>query len=249
MKAPENISTSSDAEMLSYQVVKRWVNEINQAASDKSSQMVQYHALVLLHAIKRADRLAVSKLVATLTRAPPKSPLAQCLLIRYTVAVMADSPTQDRAYYEFLEGCLRHRSEMVIFEAARAICQLPGVSQRDLTPAITVLQLFLSSPKPTLRFAAVRALNRVAMAFPLTVTSCNVDLENMIGDANRSIATLAITTLLKTGSESSVERLMKQVTPTAEYSGRRPRAALCGHRNRAIDTPTPPPTHPTPTTR
>ena len=210
---------------------------------------MQYHALVLLHAIKRADRLAVSKLVATLTRAPPKSPLAQCLLIRYTVAVMADSPTQDRAYYEFLEGCLRHRSEMVIFEAARAICQLPGVSQRDLTPAITVLQLFLSSPKPTLRFAAVRALNRVAMAFPLTVTSCNVDLENMIGDANRSIATLAITTLLKTGSESSVERLMKQVTPTAEYSGRRPRAALCGHRNRAIDTPTPPPTHPTPPTR
>ena len=193
------------------EVVKRWVNEINQAASDKSSQMVQYHALVLLHAIKRTDRLAVSKLVATLTKTPPKSPLAQCLLIRYTVTVMADSPTQDRAYYEFLESCLRHRSEMVIFEAARAICQLPGVSQRDLTPAITVLQLFLSSPKPTLRFAAVRALNRVAMAFPLTVTSCNVDLENMIGDANRSIATLAITTLLKTGSESSVERLMKQI--------------------------------------
>jgi hypothetical protein len=193
------------------EVVKRWVNEINQAASDKSSQMVQYHALVLLHAIKRTDRLAVSKLVATLTKSPPKSPLAQCLLIRYTVTVMADSPTQDRSYYEFLESCLRHRSEMVIFEAARAICQLPGVSQRDLTPAITVLQLFLSSPKPTLRFAAVRALNRVAMAFPLTVTSCNVDLENMIGDANRSIATLAITTLLKTGSESSVERLMKQI--------------------------------------
>ena len=41
--------------------------------------------------------------------------------------------------------------KQVIFEAARAICQLPNVSQRELTPAITVLQLFLSSPKPTLR--------------------------------------------------------------------------------------------------
>lgn len=100
---------------------------------------------------------------------------------------------------------------MVIFEAARAICQMNNVTQRELTPAITVLQLFLSSPKPTLRFAAVRALNRVAMAFPLTVTTCNVDLENMISDSNRSIATLAITTLLKTGSESSVDRLMKQI--------------------------------------
>ena len=73
-------------------------------------------------------------------------------------------------------------------------------------------QLFLSSPKPSLRFAAVRALNRVAMAFPLTVTLCNLDLENMISDSNRSIATLAITTLLKTGSESQVERLMKQIS-------------------------------------
>ncbi|EKX51930.1 coatomer subunit gammma [Guillardia theta CCMP2712] len=187
-------------------VVKRW------AANDKSSQMVQYHALSLLYNIKKSDRLAVSKLVAQLSKTQLKSPLAQCLLIRYTVTVMAEGNTQDRSYYEFLENCLRHRSEMVIFEAARAICQLPNVSQRELTPAITVLQLFLSSPKPSLRFAAVRALNRVAMAFPLTVTSCNLDLENMISDSNRSIATLAITTLLKTGSESSVDRLMKQIS-------------------------------------
>ena len=44
-----------------------------------------------------------------------------------------------------------------------------------------------------------------------TVMACNVDLENLITDSNRSIATLAITTLLKTGNESSVERLMKQI--------------------------------------
>merc|ERR1712194_825393 len=36
--------------------------------------------------------------------------------------------------------------------------------------------------------------------------------EGLINDGNRSIATLAITTLLKTGSESGVERLMKQIT-------------------------------------
>ena len=60
-----------------------------------------------------------------------------------------------------------------------------------------VLQLFLSSPRPTLRFAAVRTLNKVAMIQPASVTSCNLDLENLITDVNRSIATLAITTLLK----------------------------------------------------
>lgn len=50
------------------------------------------------------------------------------------------------------------------------------------------------------------------MKHPQAVTSCNVDLEQLITDQNRSIATLAITTLLKTGAESSVERLMKQIS-------------------------------------
>ena len=49
------------------------------------------------------------------------------------------------------------------------------------------------------------------MSHPAAVTACNLDLENLITDVNRSIATLAITTLLKTGSESSVDRLMKQI--------------------------------------
>ena len=44
------------------------------------------------------------------------------------------------------------------------------------------------------------------------VAKCNEDMEILIGDTNRSIATLAITTLLKTGSESSVDRLMKQIS-------------------------------------
>lgn len=53
---------------------------------------------------------------------------------------------------------------MVIFEAARAITELNGVTSRELTPAITVLQLFLSSSKPVLRFAAVRTLNKVGFS-------------------------------------------------------------------------------------
>lgn len=50
------------------------------------------------------------------------------------------------------------------------------------------------------------------MTHPNAIIACNVDLENLISDTNRSIATLAITTLLKTGSETSVDRLMKQIS-------------------------------------
>eukprot|EP00249_Psilotum_nudum_P023803 c28985_g1_i1 orf=144-2834(+) len=197
------------------EIVKRWSNEVQDAVQSRAS-LVQFHALALLHQIRQNDRLAVSKLVTSLTRGNVRSPLAQCLLIRYTSQVIketaSNTQTGDRPFYDFLEGCLRHKTEMVIFEAARAITELNGVSSRELTPAITVLQLFLSSSKPVLRFAAVRTLNKVAMSHPLAVTNCNIDMESLISDQNRSIATLAITTLLKTGNESSVDRLMKQIT-------------------------------------
>jgi hypothetical protein len=60
-----------------------------------------------------------------------------------------------------------------------------------------VFQLFLSSPKPVLKFAAIKSLNKLSMVHPAAVSGCNVDIENLITDPNRSIATYAITTLLK----------------------------------------------------
>ncbi|ONM52165.1 Coatomer subunit gamma [Zea mays] len=196
------------------EVVKRWSNEVQEAVQSRAA-LVQFHALALLHQIRQNDRLAVSKLVTSLTRGSVRSPLAQCLLIRYTSQVIRESGVYqggDRPFFDFLESCLRNKAEMVILEAARAITELNGVTSRELTPAITVLQLFLSSSKPVLRFAAVRTLNKVASTHPLAVTNCNIDMESLISDQNRSVATLAITTLLKTGNESSVDRLMKQMT-------------------------------------
>ena len=63
--------------------------------------------------------------------------------------------------FDFIESCLRHKSEIVIYEAAHAIVNLKATTAKELAPAVSVLQLFCSSPKPTLRFAAVRTLNKV----------------------------------------------------------------------------------------
>ncbi|KAJ8920282.1 hypothetical protein NQ315_011943 [Exocentrus adspersus] len=192
-------------------VVKRWVNEAQEAVNSDNI-MVQYHALGLLYHIRKSDRLAVTKLVAKLTRMSLKSPYAVCMLIRITAKLLEeDDATNDSPYFEFIESCLRHKSEMVMYEAAHAIVNLKRTTNRELIPAISILQLMCGSSKPTLRFAAVRTFNQVAISHPAAVASCNLDLENLITDSNRSIATLAITTLLKTGAESSVDRLMKQI--------------------------------------
>lgn len=74
-----------------------------------------------------------------------------------------------------------------------------------------VLQLLLSSPKAILRFGAVRTLNSIALRDPASVTVCNVELESLVADSNRAISTTAITTLLRSGSEGSVDRLMHQI--------------------------------------
>ncbi len=86
------------------------------------------------------------------------------------------------------------------------------MDSRLLHSSMMVLQLLLSSPKPILRFGAVRALNSIAIHGPATVAVCNVELESLVADTNRAISTLAVTTLLRTGGESSVDRLMQQIS-------------------------------------
>ena len=51
------------------------------------------------------------------------------------------------------ESMLWQKAEMVIYDAANAIVALKKTSVRDLTPVVSVLQLFLGSSKPTLRYS------------------------------------------------------------------------------------------------
>ncbi|KAJ7228019.1 adaptin N terminal region-domain-containing protein [Mycena haematopus] len=228
-------------------VVKRWVNEAQEAVNAKSqgyfgsvstsssffgggssqssaqtvpssSNITQYHALGLLYLIRQQDRMAVTKMIQQLGGGKSgagttlKNAMALCMLIRYAAKVMEEDPNVQRQMVELLEGWLRHKSDMVNFEAARVICEMKNVTAAQLTKSIAVMQLFLSSPKPVLKFAATRTLAALALSHPTSVAACNVDLENLITDSNRSVATYAITTLLKTGNEASVDRLIKQIT-------------------------------------
>ncbi|GAA5823565.1 hypothetical protein JCM11251_000682 [Rhodosporidiobolus azoricus] len=237
-----NTSISSAALVSSYHlhpvardVIKRWANEAAEAVQNKnagyqasyggqgysapgsSSSIVQYHALGLLYLIRQGDRMAVTKMIQQLSGAKGsggtlRSPYAICMLIRFAAKVMEEDPNVQRGMYELIEGYLKHKSDMVNYEAARAICDMKNVGAQELQRPIAVLQLFLSSPKATLKFAAIRTLAKLAQTHPNAVQVCNLDMEKLINDDNRSVATFAITTLLKTGNEASVDRLMKQIS-------------------------------------
>ncbi|KAJ2006333.1 coatomer subunit gamma [Coemansia thaxteri] len=228
-------------------VVRRWGNEVSEALGGKAvaqgssffggsasqrqvastSNIVQYHALGLLYAIRQHDRVAVLKLVQSLSGqggrgggwmgggggggSALRSNAAQVMLVRYAVRVMENDPGLTAQLHALLEEWLKHRSDMVSLEAARAVCQLGSATGGQVAAAVGALQVFLSSPRAAVRFAAIRTLNALARTQAAAVAPCNVDMEGLITDSNRSVATFAITTLLKTGNEASVERLMKQM--------------------------------------
>ena len=238
----KNPSVSSAALVSSYHLlpiardlVRRWQSETQEAASSSKSTgsfslgfstsgsqqalqpsthfMNQYHAIGLLYQMRSHDRMALVKMVQQFgTPGVVKSPAGTILLVRLAAKLIEDDSSLRRPMMQLLDGWLRHKAEMVNFEAAKAICSLRDVTDAEMTQAIHTLQLFLTSPRAVTKFAAIRILHNVASFKPQAVQTCNPDIETLISNSNRSIATFAITTLLKTGNEGSVDRLMKQIS-------------------------------------
>ncbi|WFD42574.1 coatomer subunit gamma [Malassezia psittaci] len=196
--------------------VESSAGNVEQASMPSMSYIVQYHALGLLYLARQADRIAVTKMIQQLGGSkgtqPLRNPYALCMLVRYAAKIAEEDPNMRGSLVESLVGWLRHKSEMVNYEAARALCSMNGVGAEQQSRAIAVLQMSLSSPRSTMKFAAVRTLAELAQTRPQAVQACNMDMENLISDANRGVATYAIATLLKTGNESSVDRLIKQIS-------------------------------------
>ncbi|KAG5940029.1 hypothetical protein E4U53_007690 [Claviceps sorghi] len=236
----KNPSVSSAALVSSYhllpiakEVVRRWQSETQEAAASNkssggfslgfssssgqmpmnSSTMSQYHAIGLLYQMRMHDRMALVKLVQQFSAAGAvKNPAATVMLVRLAAQLAEEDASLRKPMMQLLDGWLRHKSEMVNFEAAKAICDMRDVTDNEVAQAVHVLQLFLTSPRAVTKFAALRILHTFASFKPAAVSACNPDIELLISNSNRSIATFAITTLLKTGNEASVDRLMKQIS-------------------------------------
>jgi coatomer protein complex subunit gamma len=215
-------------------IVRRWQSETQEAASTSKSSggfmgfggssshtmaasntnyMTQYHAIGLLYQMRSHDRMALVKMVQQYSaQGVVKSPAARVMLVRLAAKLAEEDPGLRKPMMKLLDDWLKDKSEMVNFEAAKAICDMPDLTDAEVGQAIHVLQLFLTSPRAVTKFAAIRILHQFASFKPDAVRQCNPDIESLISNTNRSIATFAITTLLKTGNESSVDRLMKQIS-------------------------------------
>ena len=62
---------------------------------------------------------------------------------------------------ELISIILSFHLQMVCFEAARALVNLPDVRDEDLQPVVSMLQIQLGSSRTATKFAAIRILNQV----------------------------------------------------------------------------------------
>lgn len=212
---------------VSRDTVKRWSAEVQDAAQTQRG-ITQYHALGLLREVRAHDAMALRKLVVSLFEKRALSdPHAQVLHARMAGELLVRSVKQngarnqpDGALVQILAAYMGQNYTAVALEAAKVALQAVPNANEVSEPyaalvglALNVLAAQLQSPSAPSRFAAVRQLNRYALVNPnLVGSACNDAFEALVTDSNKSIATYAITALLKTGSEQNVDGLVQRIS-------------------------------------
>jgi len=206
------------------EVIKRWTAELQQAL-ESPYPLVQFHALSLIYRTKMADRVGFLKVLAqcSQTQTAPRATLPLMLQVRTVARQLRTEATPTPALLVFLFECLnssaRDATGIVTLEAARGLAALHSLSAAQMQPVVVVLASYLASNVAAARFAAVRTLADVVTRWPALVVPYAAALEKLVADPNRSVATYAVTTLLKAGAEGTIDRLLKSlVTFIAEVN-------------------------------
>ncbi|KAL8312934.1 hypothetical protein RB593_007252 [Gaeumannomyces tritici] len=172
----KNPSVASAALVSSYHllpiardVVRRWQSETQEAAASSKSSggfslgfssssaslpvnnstMTQYHAIGLLYQMRMHDRMALVKMVQQFgAPGAVKNPAAIVMLVRLAAQLAEEDQQLRKPMMQLLDGWLRHKSEMVNFEAAKAICDMRDVTDaEDRTKKLTATTPSLKPPK------------------------------------------------------------------------------------------------------
>ena len=195
------------------EIVKKWSNEIQDRLSGKYP-LNNFHAIILLHEIKKNDHVTFTKLLLNLTK-EATVPIATVQIIRF-VKEMIVSGDVDQSYEKlFLEYLLRNvnkSQEMIVFEAARALCEIKSLSNKDLAPMVQVLNVFLLSSNNINKFVALKLLNKlISNQIRRSLIQNTQDIESLIQDSNKSLSSLAVSILLKICKEENIEKLLNQI--------------------------------------
>ena len=99
--------------------------------------MYQYHALGLIYQLRNHDKMALMKLISSLSEGSSlKNSLSIIQLIRYINKILNDDQSLISHLYPILAGFLKHKSDMVELEACKTLINLQHLIKDDQFMAI-----------------------------------------------------------------------------------------------------------------
>lgn len=90
--------------------------------------------------------------------------------------------------------------------------ELPNLSNKELSPTLSTLIIFLLSASSVVKFGALKIINRfISNPIRATMLVSTSEIEAIMSDNNRSLSSLAISILLKVCKDENVEKLLNQI--------------------------------------
>jgi coatomer subunit gamma len=100
---------------------------------NSTSYITQYHAIGLLWSLREKDRMAGVKLIQGFSKTGVmRNSMGTVMLVRWCGKVGEDDPNMRKGMQDLLESWLRHKSDMVNYEAARVLCEMKGIEASAL---------------------------------------------------------------------------------------------------------------------
>ena len=113
---------------------------------------------------------------------------------------------------DYLFKQIHTNAETSVFEACKALMELPNLSNKELQPALSTLTIFLLSASSVVKFGALKIINRfISNPIRATLLGSTSEIETIMSDNNRSLSSLAISILLKVCKDENVEKLLNQI--------------------------------------
>jgi coatomer subunit gamma len=176
--------------------VRRWLEGVDLV----NDPLADYHIVGFL---AQAKKMPLGKLEGL-------SGAAGMLAVRMCAEALKEGKEALPVLKKFLNT--KYNDEVVFLEAARAIGTMSEEYALQLLPqTVQSLRIFLRSSNVALQFSAMRAISQLAMRYPQKVAMANKEIEDLVSSENRAVSMFAITALLKTGTEETVDRLVRHI--------------------------------------
>ena len=185
----------------------------------KAGKYTQYHAALVQYALIRktanGDAIRLKQLSENLkSNINNGNSLSSQVLIN--VSLEASNASKSADPLAAIKMQLNSSNLIVQLDAARAILASQYASPDLVSSAVTRLNSLLQSGSHIAQYAVLRTISQYAPTRREDFATCNAALERLLSDSDSSLSALAAVSLLHTGFETAIDRVLPAIKEFSE---------------------------------